>query len=90
MNFMIIISLIGYTAAFCSTFALLPQVIKVWKTKETDQLSAGTFTMMFAGAILWLLYGLFRDDIIIMLANGVALIFIGFISYIKLIYNKSS
>ena len=55
---MIIISLIGYTAAFCSTFALLPQVIKVWKTKETDQLSAGTFTMMFAGAILWLLYGL--------------------------------
>jgi hypothetical protein len=41
--------------------------------------------MMFAGAILWLLYGLFRDDIIIMLANGVALIFIGFISYIKFI-----
>jgi MtN3 and saliva related transmembrane protein len=87
---MVIISLIGYTAAFCSTFALLPQVIKVWKTKETDQLSAGTFTMMLAGAILWLLYGILREDIIIMMANSVALFFIGFISYIKLMNNKTS
>ena len=35
------IAAIGFTAAICSTFALLPQVIRVWKTRETDQLSGG-------------------------------------------------
>lgn len=77
------IAAIGFTAAICSTFALLPQVIRVWKTKETDQLSGGAFTLMLVGAILWLTYGLLRQDIVIISANSITIIFIAYIVAIK-------
>ena len=36
--------LIGFIAAVCTTFAFLPQVIKVWKTKQTKDLSLRMYT----------------------------------------------
>lgn len=77
------IAAIGFTAAICSTFALLPQVIRIWKTHETDQLSGGAFLLMFVGAILWFTYGLLRDDIVIISANSITLLFIGYIIFMK-------
>ncbi|MEY3689641.1 MAG: SemiSWEET family sugar transporter [Candidatus Kapaibacteriota bacterium] len=77
------IAAIGFTAAICSTFALLPQVIRVWKTRETDQLSGGAFVLMFVGAILWFTYGVLREDIVIISANSITLLFIAYIIVIK-------
>jgi MtN3 and saliva related transmembrane protein len=77
------IAVIGFTAAICSTFALLPQVIRVWKTRETDQLSGGAFLLMFVGAILWFAYGVLREDMIIISANSITLLFIAYIIVIK-------
>ena len=50
--------LIGFIAAVCTTFAFLPQVIKVWKTKQTKDLSLRMYTIMFIGICLWFVYGL--------------------------------
>ena len=77
------IAAIGFTAAICSTFALLPQVIRVWKTRETDQLSGGAFMLMFVGAILWFTYGVLREDMVIISANSITLLFIAYIIVIK-------
>ncbi len=77
------IAAIGFTAAICSTFALLPQVIRVWKTRETDQLSGGAFLLMFVGAILWFAYGVLREDMVIISANSITLLFIAYIIVIK-------
>ncbi|MCE2755498.1 MAG: SemiSWEET transporter [Ignavibacteriae bacterium] len=77
------IAAIGFTAAICSTFALLPQVIRVWKTRETDQLSGGAFLLMFVGAILWFTYGILREDMVIISANSITLLFIAYIIVIK-------
>jgi MtN3 and saliva related transmembrane protein len=77
------IAAIGFTAAICSTFALLPQVIRVWKTRETDQLSGGAFLLMFVGAILWFTYGVLREDMVIISANSITLLFIAYIIVIK-------
>lgn len=77
------IAAIGFTAAICSTFALLPQVIRVWKTRETDQLSGGAFLLMFVGAILWFTYGVLREDMVIISANSITLLFIAYIIAIK-------
>lgn len=83
------IAAIGFTAAICSTFALLPQVIRIWKTKETDQLSGGAFMLMLIGAILWLAYGILRDDIVIISANSITMLFIAYIVIMK-IRNRNS
>lgn len=72
------IDLLGLLAGCCSTFALAPQAVKVWKTQMVDQLSIGMLGLMMSGAILWLTYGLLRSDISIIWANAVALFFIAY------------
>jgi MtN3 and saliva related transmembrane protein len=61
--------LIGLIAAVCTTFAFLPQVIKVWKTKQTKDLSLRMYTIMFIGICLWFVYGLRINSLSIVLAN---------------------
>jgi MtN3 and saliva related transmembrane protein len=72
------IDLLGIAAGCCSTFALAPQAVKVWKTQQVDQLSIGMLVLMQTGSILWLSYGLFQADVSIIWANAVAF---GFILY---------
>ncbi len=74
--------LIGFIAAVCTTFAFLPQVIKVWKTKQTNDLSLRMYTVMFIGICLWFVYGLRINSLSIILANIVT----GFLVFTILVY----
>ena len=74
--------LIGFIAAVCTTFAFLPQVIKVWKTKQTKDLSLRMYTVMFIGIFLWFVYGLRINSLSIILANIVT----GFLVFTILVY----
>lgn len=68
---------IGLIAAFCTTLAFLPQVIKIWKTKSAGDLSLVTFTVFTFGVALWLVYGVLTDDLPVILANIVTLMLQG-------------
>jgi len=80
------IDLLGLTAAFCTTVAFLPQVIKVWKTKSAEDISLAMFLVLTTGVFLWLIYGIIVVDISIIAANTVTLLLSGSILYFKLIY----
>ena len=69
--------IIGLIAAVCTTFAFIPQVIKVWKTKQTMDLSLRMYFIMFIGILLWLVYGIRIDSLSIILANVVTAILVG-------------
>jgi MtN3 and saliva related transmembrane protein len=69
--------IIGLIAAVCTTFAFIPQVIKVWKTKNTKDLSLRMYSIMFIGIILWLVYGIRINSLSIILANVVTSILVG-------------
>jgi MtN3 and saliva related transmembrane protein len=69
--------IIGLIAAVCTTFAFIPQVMKVWKTKQTKDLSLRMYSIMFIGVLLWLVYGIRIDSLSIMLANVVTAILVG-------------
>lgn len=75
---------LGIVAACCTTFSFLPQALRVWRTREVDQLSLGTLSLMLVGVVLWLVYGIFREDIIIIGANAVAMFFVGYIWSVKI------
>lgn len=77
-------SYLGYLAAFCTTVAFIPQAIKVYKTKHTKDISLGTFSLLNAGLIFWLIYGLILNSYPIILANALTLIFAIYILVIKL------
>lgn len=71
--------IIGFIAAICTTFAFIPQVMKVWKTKQTKDLSLRMYSIMFMGILLWLFYGILIDSLSIILANLVTATLVGMI-----------
>jgi len=63
---------IGLLAAFLTTTAFFPQMIKTVKTKSTGDLSLPMYSLMFSGTISWLIYGLLKHDLPVTLANAVS------------------
>jgi len=80
------VSLIGFIAAACTTFATVPQMIKVFKSKQTQDISLYMYIIMTTGIFLWLVYGLFINDLPLIVANGVSLIFASTILTLKIKY----
>lgn len=69
-----LIEFVGFAAAFCTTVAFVPQVLKTWKSRSAKDLSLGMFSIFSTGIALWLAYGLFTTNWPIILANAVTLV----------------
>ena len=80
------VTVIGLIAAACTTFAYVPQAIKIIKTKDTKSLSLIMYVIMTVGIMLWLSYGILLKDLPIIIANTVTLIFSGIILILKIKY----
>ena len=78
-------TVIGLTAGICTTLANLPQLIKAWTTRETDDISLKTLLLLGCGLLLWVVCGVLHQDIVIMLANAVSLIILAALLYAKMI-----
>jgi MtN3 and saliva related transmembrane protein len=74
----------GVLAALCTTVSYFPQLKKCWKTGETGDLSVGMFLTLFAGLALWVVYGILRNDYVVIIANSVSLCFLAGILFFKL------
>jgi MtN3 and saliva related transmembrane protein len=66
-------TIIGLVAAFLTTGAYVPQAVKTWRTRRTGDLSLSMFSMVFLGTVGWLVYGILKDDLPIILANTITL-----------------
>lgn len=69
----ILTNVLGGLAAFLTTIANVPQVIKCVRTGKSGDLSKKMLIALAVGFTLWLGYGLLRDDLIIASANAVSL-----------------
>jgi MtN3 and saliva related transmembrane protein len=81
---------IGYAAAFCTTSAYVPQVLRVWRTRSTRDISLKMFLVLVTGLSLWLTYGLWKGELPIIVANGATLVLAGTILFFKLRYRDQS
>ncbi len=66
-----ILTLTGLSAACFTTFAFAPQMLKTLKTHNTASISILMYLMYMVGVLLWIGYGIFKPDWILILANGV-------------------
>jgi MtN3 and saliva related transmembrane protein len=82
-------TVIGLVAAVCTTAANLPQLKKAWTTGETDDISLKTLLLFACGLGLWVVYGVLREDIVIILANGISLALLAALLYLKLRQTRS-
>jgi MtN3 and saliva related transmembrane protein len=77
------VTFLGLAAAFCSTAAFLPQVVKTWRTRSTADISLAMFLLLVSGIVLWLVYGIIQQDLPLIVANTVTLVFAATILYFK-------
>ena len=77
---------IGLLAGILCTVSFLPQVIKVFKTKKTEDLSLVTFSLLSVGVFFWLVYGILIGALPIILANATTLILVLPILIMKIKY----
>ena len=55
---MSLVLFLGYLAGFLTTISLVPQVIKVWKTKSADDFSLAMLLIWCTGISCWATYGI--------------------------------
>jgi MtN3 and saliva related transmembrane protein len=79
-----VITLVGLAAAFCTTVAFLPQVLKTWQTRSTKDLSLSMFLVFTTGIFLWLVYGVVLRDVPLIAANGTTLVLSATMLYFKI------
>ena len=68
------IDALGLLAGAFTTIAFIPQVLKIWKTKQARDISLGMFAIFSIGVLLWLLYGIQIGSMPIVVANSVTLV----------------
>jgi MtN3 and saliva related transmembrane protein len=79
---------IGLVAACLTTSAFVPQLIKVWRSKSAKDVSLVMFIVFTLGIALWLLYGLIRNDPVIIIANVITFILALAILLLKLRFDR--
>jgi MtN3 and saliva related transmembrane protein len=76
------IVLVGTVGGFCTTFAYVPQVIKIWKQGGRD-LSYAMLSLYLLGVCLWLAYGLLIHAQAVIITNFATAILIAIATALK-------
>ncbi len=76
--------IVGFVAAVISSLAMSPQVIKIYKTKKTHDLSLGAFSVLGTGLFLWLVYGFMISSMPIIVGNAIGFTFTLYIITMKI------
>ena len=80
---------IGIIAGILTTSALIPQVIKAYRTKDVGAISLAMYCVQLVGIVLWIFHGLRICDTALILANVVTLCLSGSILAAKLKFGKT-
>ena len=80
--------ILGYAAALMTTISNIPQVIKIIKTRETKDVSTRTYLFLLTGLVLWVVYGILREDWPLIAANGISALICAMVLFLKLTTRK--
>jgi MtN3 and saliva related transmembrane protein len=75
---------IGLLAGLLTTVSLVPQVLKIWKSKSAKDISLKMFAAFSVGVALWLVYGVLQKEMPMILWNSVSLVLASGILAMKL------
>ena len=81
---------IGLIAGLLTTTAFIPQVLKIYRTKSGEDISARMISLFTAGLVLWLIYGILLRSMPLILSNVVTLVLSLAIIALKIRYRTGS
>jgi MtN3 and saliva related transmembrane protein len=65
---------IGIAAGVCTGISMLPQLVKIIKTKKADDISYVMVIVLLVGIAAWIWYGILRSDYPIIVTNSFSLL----------------
>lgn len=80
--------LLGLTAGFLTSVAVLPQVVRTWKRKQAHDISIWQPLILITGMSLWLAYGIVLNDTPLIAANTFSIVCYLVLLAIKIIYDR--
>jgi MtN3 and saliva related transmembrane protein len=60
---------LGYLAGCLTVASFVPQVVRAWRTKQTNALSVGTFVLIITAGVAWTVYGVLKRDTPVIATN---------------------
>ncbi len=66
--------LVGSAAALLTMFGFVPQILKIYRTESVEDVSLFMLIQFFVGIFLWLLYGIYIHDRILVVSNVVSFV----------------
>lgn len=78
------LDILGLVATGFTTSAFVPQVWRTWKTRDVSGISLPTYVIITIGLALWLVYGLLKNDLPLIVANSSMVTLTGAITLMKL------
>ena len=79
---------IGILAGILILSGWVPQIVRGYKTKRLNDVSPYLMILIFAGAVLWLIYGIALDDVYILGVNVAAMVLTMIVLSMKLKYER--
>jgi MtN3 and saliva related transmembrane protein len=67
----ILITFIGLLATAFTVASTLPQIRKAIKTRDTNDVSIRFLLVLIGGLFFWVVYGIGRSDIVIVIGNSI-------------------
>jgi MtN3 and saliva related transmembrane protein len=81
-------TIIGGGAAILTMFGFVPQIVKILKTRAVKDVSLITLLQLSLGVSLWITYGIYLKDLIIITANSVTLVTLVILLYLYFNYGR--
>jgi MtN3 and saliva related transmembrane protein len=76
---------IGFLAGSLTTISFIPQVIKVWQTKSTHDISLIMYSLFCAGVFVWVIFGFYIQSASVVFFNAVTLVLALTILFFKIV-----
>ena len=82
------IEVTGLAGSALSSITFLPQVYQTWKTKSVGDLSLTMMLIVFLSTVIWLIYGMGKGLLPVIICNGIICFLSLLLIYFKLRYRK--
>jgi MtN3 and saliva related transmembrane protein len=79
---------LGIIAGVFTTFAVVPQIIRVYKLKSAREISLIFTASMLLGIVIWLVYGIVLGLISIIVWNSIGICLNSCLLFVKIKYGR--
>jgi len=82
--------ILGMAAGTICAVSFVPQVVRIYRTKNVRDISLVTFVVLSVGTVAWFIYGVLIKEWPVIIANAVTFVLVVLIMIMKIKYRERS